>query len=582
MWNQIRQFIAAPVFEGDEEKARTAALLNPLLLSLFVVEAVAALGTIFIFAQKLGSGAAVAAIFLITVASKLLMQRGRVRAAGLLFVVGAWVPVSAIFVLSGQRSMSIMTCAGLTVIAGLVLGRSAAVIVAAASSLAPLAAIIAESLGYPLPQLFPSPALAGWVMLTVGLAATVAPLNLALGSLGNALGRARSYAAELEEQHGRLESLVVERTTELTRRSAYLGATTAIAREVSGQRDPQILLDQVARVISEQFGFYHAGIFLVDEHSEVSTEPAESWVVLRAASSEGGRRMVVRGHRLRVGEGMVGDVARSGHYRIAQDVRQDGTFLENPDLPETRSEIALPLLVRNQIIGVLDVQSTGLAAFSEEDVTVLQALADQVSVAISNARLFQQVEQSLEVERRTYGEQSRAVWQELFRARTDLAFLSDERGIAPAGDLWEPQMKVAVETGQMVAAGMPGGQNQAPDHVLAMPIRVRDQVIGVVDGRKPDGMAWSADEISLLSALTEQLSAALEGAQLYDATQRRAAREQLARQIVDQVRAASDIEGILQVASEELGRRLGASKVVVRLGPESRLSGVAQAETGKS
>ncbi len=581
MWNVIKQFMAAPVFSHDEDKTRSAALLNPLLIGLFVVDVIAALATVFVFAQKLGSGVAVLAVLAICVTAKVLMQRGRVRLAGLLFVVGVWLPVCAIFVLSDQRSMSVVAMVSTTVIAGLILGRQAAVIVAALSSLAPLAATVAAMLGSPLPNIFPSPQLAGWVMLTIGLTMVVLPLNMALRSLGDALLRAQAYAAELEEQRKNLESLVAERTAELTRRTGYLGATTAIAAQMAAaQEDIQNLLDRVVDVIGRQFGFYHVGLFLLDD--------AHEWALLQATSSEGGRRMLERKHRLRVAaigggtgtrpEGIVGDVAGRGQSRVVQDVGVDRVFFNNPDLPGTRSEAALPLSVRGQVIGVLDVQSLEPQAFSDEDVQVLQALADQVAVAINNAELFHQAQASVEGERRALGERARQAWQELLQARPDLAFVSDEQGIAYFNS-WEPPMKQAVLSGQTVL-----GQDDGAARVLAIPIKVRDQVVGVVDGRKPDGAAWTVEEMSLLQALTDQLSTALEGAQLYDATQRRAAREQLTRQITDRMRATLAWDELMQVAVNEMANVLGASRAFVQWVSDDRsilLTGASDGEEGR-
>ncbi len=546
MWNKIKQFLAAPVFADDEEKTRSASLLNPLLLSLFVVDALGALATPFVFAEKLGSSIAVAFIFVIAIVAKILMQQGHVRVAGLVFIIGTWLPISAIYQLSGQRSFSGAALVSLTVIAGLVLGRRAAVVVAVLSSLTSLLIYIAAELGYPLPDLFPTSQSANWVMFTIGLAMAVVPLNLALRSLNTALNRAQRYAAESEQQRARIETLAEERAQELNRRTGYLGAATAIAAEVVAvERDPQVLLQRVTEIVSQQFGFYHTGIFLLGDNKQ--------WAVLQAASSEGGQRMLQRRHRLRVGaEGIVGAVAAHGQYRIAQDVGEDVVFFANPDLPETRSEVALPLRVRREIIGVLDVQSTAPSAFTAEDVNVLQALADQVSVAVNNARLLRQVEESLTAARRAYGQMAREMWLELLRARPDLAFASDESGVAPF-TTWEPQMKTAAQTGQVVGEG----------DDLAIPIRVRDQVIGVIDGRKPDGAAWSEEEISLLQTLTEQLSTALEGAQLYEDTQRRAVREQLAREITAEMRRSLDVTTVLQTTLHQLRTSLGLSEAEV-------------------
>jgi len=188
---------------------------------------------------------------------------------------------------------------------------------------------------------------------------------------------------------------------ETERRAAQLAAAAEVARSATAILDVSQLLDETVRLISKQFGFYHAGVFLLDETGE--------YAVLRAASSEGGQRMLARGHKLKVGEvGIVGYVAGTGEPRIALDVGADAVFFDNPDLPDTRSEMALPLVSRGRVIGVLDVQSTEPAAFTEEDVAVLRAMADQLATAIENARLFAETERSL-AETRDLFEASRAI-----------------------------------------------------------------------------------------------------------------------------------------------------------------------------
>src|SRR5690606_15491511 len=189
--------------------------------------------------------------------------------------------------------------------------------------------------------------------------------------------------------HG-LEEKVSERTKELeiisqnnAKRASQFESIARISRIISSTQTIEKLLPQIVENISQEFDFYHVGIFLLDVHKE--------FAVLAAANSDGGRRMLERNHRLKVGEtGIVGFVTQSGQPRIALDVGSDAVFFNNPDLPNTRSEIALPLRVETDIIGALDVQSTETNAFSEEDVNILSLLADQVSIAIQNARSYQQ------------------------------------------------------------------------------------------------------------------------------------------------------------------------------------------------
>jgi GAF domain-containing protein/HAMP domain-containing protein len=388
-------------------------------------------------------------------------------------------------------------------------------------------------------------------------------LQAALEGPAEVTSLARAFntmTAQLRELIGNLEVRVAERTGELSRRTTQLETSAEVSRDATTMLDPQELSQRVVSLISERFDYYHAGLFLLDA--------SKTWAVLQAASSEGGRRMLARNHRLKVGEeGIVGYVIGQGQSRVALDVGEDAVFFDNPDLPETRSEIALPLRARGEIIGALDVQSREEAAFTDEDANVLQVLADQVAVALSNARLFQQVQDTLEVQRRAYDELSQQAWSEILHARPELAFLGSESGIARAADVWRPEMEQALRTGQTIQGDDTNASGQLP---LAVPIKIRGKVVGVLDTYKPaEAGDWTSEEIAMLEAIADQLDSALESARLYQDTQRRAAREQAIRQVTDRMRRAVDIESILQNTVTELARALDVPRAYVRLGTQA-------------
>jgi putative methionine-R-sulfoxide reductase with GAF domain len=194
---------------------------------------------------------------------------------------------------------------------------------------------------------------------------------------GNAALAARS--SELEAINRRSQT-VLEKSEH---RSSLLQTSAEVSRAVAEIRDRGELLSRVTELINDHFGYYHVGIFLLDDSGFNA--------VLRAANSPGGHRMLARGHRLAVGtSGIVGFVTGTGRPRVAHDVGYDAHYLNNPDLPETRSELALPLRIGGRVIGALDVQSKEPDAFEPEDVSVLTALADQIAVAIENTRLLHQ------------------------------------------------------------------------------------------------------------------------------------------------------------------------------------------------
>jgi GAF domain-containing protein/HAMP domain-containing protein len=353
-----------------------------------------------------------------------------------------------------------------------------------------------------------------------------------MATLGIALERMRAdllaLYRDLEQQVSRLE-----------RRAQYQEATAAVARDVASTLDVRELLARVVTLVSRQLGFYHTGVFLLD--------PSGEWAELRAASSEGGKRMLERGHRLRAeGEGIVGYVADQGEARVALDVGEDAVHFDNPDLPETRSEVALPLRVRGNILGVLNVQSKEPEAFTEEDVAVLQTLADQVATAISNAQLFQQVQEALEAERRAYGEMSLAAWTQALRGRGTVGYRCSADSLVP------------------VAESVKGPGDGLP--VLDIPITVHDRVIGTIRARKPkDAGQWTDEEVELVGALVQQLGLALESARLYLDTQRHAARERAVSQIAGRVRETLDIDMVLQTAVREISAALNVTEVEIRM-----------------
>jgi GAF domain-containing protein len=391
----------------------------------------------------------------------------------------------------------------------------------------------------------------GLVFLMLALL-LVLPQNYLFQRLVAALTQSRELATELGEHRASLEEQVKERMADLARRTRYLEATAKVAQDAASILDPQDLLSHIASVISQQFGFYHTGIFLVD--------PGGEWAVLQAASSEGGQRMLARQHRLKVGEeGIVGYVTSQGESHIALDTGTDAVHFDNPDLPATRSEMALPLRARGEIIGALDVQSTEAQAFSQEDAAVLQTLADQIAMAISNARLFAQAQESLEAERRAYGEMSRRSWREILRSQPNLGFVSNPRGVYALGNGLQSEMRLALRTGQPTL-----DENHASR--LAVPVKVRGQIIGAVSGRKPDGAGeWTSEEIAVVEAMTEQLSLALESARLFQETQRRAARERLVGEITTHMRETLDVDTVLETAVREIGRALNIAEIEVRM-----------------
>jgi GAF domain-containing protein/HAMP domain-containing protein len=356
-----------------------------------------------------------------------------------------------------------------------------------------------------------------------------------------------------------LEQRVAERTADLEqankqnqKRADQLQVVSDVARAVSTEVDLEKLLELVTEVVSNRFGFYHVGVFLLD--------PVNKTAVLRASNSPGGKRMVTRKHSLAVGQvGIVGFVTASGEPRIALDVGEDADYFSNPDLPETRSEMTLPLKVRGRIIGALDVQSTQAGAFTSADAETLSILADQVAIAIENARLFAESSQALVESKALYGEYIRRTWEK----KTAQSVIGYQHS-AGAGTLIEKpvtwdEIEVAIDSGKTAVSG---GQDAPP--AVAVPIQLQNQVIGILDVRstEPDRV-WTRDEVAVIEDIAERLGLALENARMFEETSSRASREHVVAEITSRIRETNDPQAMIRTTIEELQRALNVSRVEI-------------------
>lgn len=376
-----------------------------------------------------------------------------------------------------------------------------------------------------------------------------------IGTLATTLN---SMASELKNSIESLEMRVEERTREAQqrsqdleianaqaqRRAAQFEALAQVARSIISIRDPQVLLPNVAELISRYYGFYHVGVFLTDEANE--------YAVFVASNSEGGRRMLARQHRLKVGEqGIVGSVAGSGEPRIALNVGADAAFFNNPDLPETHSEMALPLRSGGRVIGVLDVQSTEVGAFTDEDVQTLSLLADQVSLAIENARLFEESNRTLNDLQTLMRQSTREAWKRLPKQQKLLGYRYNAMGASP--------LKEPVKLDETGKGGANGGA--AGTDTFVVPIELRGEVIGNLVVQSPGGNKWNEDEQDIIRAVAERVALSAENARLFEETTQRAERERLVSEITGKIRSHNDPQAMIETALQELRDALGASRV---------------------
>jgi GAF domain-containing protein len=322
-------------------------------------------------------------------------------------------------------------------------------------------------------------------------------------------------------------------------------------------------------VVRDRFGLYYVGLFLLDAERQSA--------VLRAGTGDAGRQMVARAHRLAIGgQSMIGQCVAQNRAVIQLHAGEAEMRYANPLLPETRSELALPMRSRGRVIGAVTVQSEQDEAFDEAYVSVLQTMADQVAIAIDNAQLFAEAQAALERAQAIHSRYLGQAWADYIRSRP-VGGYEYARGFGPTGAVVRPlhgtippEVAQALSQGHSSVSAVANGAI-AGSSVVISPIRQGGQVVAAL-GLGKEG-EWTADEIALVEAVAEQVGLAVANQRLLEETQRRAAREELVRRITGQISAAADMEGILAAASETLGHELGASEVVIRLGAEGTWAG---------
>ncbi|MCB9112460.1 MAG: GAF domain-containing protein [Anaerolineales bacterium] len=346
-----------------------------------------------------------------------------------------------------------------------------------------------------------------------------------------------------------LEKRVSERTSDLQkeiehgeRRRKQYEAIAKVAQAITTQKNLKELLPQITDVISEQFGFYHVGIFLNDALNK--------YAVLAAANSAGGQNMLKRGHQLKVGaQGIVGYVTGNKQPRIALSVGEDAVYFNNPDLPETQSEMALPLIEAGNVLGALDVQSRDPSAFSDEDLEALTILAELVSIAIQNAKLYEQMDRSLAEAEAASRQYFRENWNRLTEDTNIAGYRYTAGGAAPLTTTEAVDDKQKIEN--------------TDRKNISVPIIMRGQEIGELSVTVPKDETVKSDQMDLIRAVADRVAVIAENARLFDETTKRAERERLVSDISTKIRGTNDPQTMIETAIKELREALKVSRIEI-------------------
>lgn len=512
------------------------------------------------------------AVIIINMIVTVLTRIGYVRAASIVFLLSLTATITFVSIsFAAQPRPYILFFAWIIVFAGLLLGSNVATGTAVYFALLQTTLITMVENGIIQPVNAQFAPIANIFVLAVGFLLISSTINLASRSIQNLDRQNREDEQNLKSSNQELTSLtdnlekrIDERTKELEnanlrieKRARQFQTISQVTRAIISTQNLQDLLPQIAQVISLQFDYYHIGIFLID--------PNREYAVLSASNSEGGERMLERSHKLRIGQtGIVGNVAKTGKVRIALDTGADAIYFNNPDLPDTRSEMALPLFQSNgEIIGVLDIQSTVPNAFYQEDIEILTTLADQVSVAIANARLYEDTQKALIEAEMVYRQELKVGWEKFSRSQK-LAGIR-RRGMKSsflAHPLELPGAKEATQSGDVYQEKAEStGVSQ-----ITMPVKLRGEAVGILNLKASNNREWSADEMDIINAIVERAALAIENARLLDESRKIAERERAISDISAKIGKGTEIETILKTAVRELGSQISGAQVTVEIG----------------
>lgn len=548
MLKRLKAFFKPPIFPDDEEKSRKAVYASS--ISLAFSGAVLAFELFLRFTREV-QAFVLADFILIGLAvtgalSWWLVQKGRVLFASIMLVTLIWAGSNGIAASGfGARDPSFINNIVVMLIAALLLGWQASILVAVISAIVGFGLAYAETTGAIVVTYYPILSFAQDFTVILGLSAFF--IYILVSGLEKAIRQSRISLVELETTNKELNRAQLDleaRTSDLIvtnqilqKRTSRLRVVAEVARTITAVQTLDQLLPSLTTMIAGELGVYHAGIFLTDDSGQ--------FVTLRSANSDGGLRMIARGYQLKVGEqDSVGIAAQSGKPHLVLAGRQ-AAFLNNPDLPDTRSKLSLPIKVSGLTIGVLDLQAVEANAFDNEDMSLLTILADQIAIAIQNSRSYENAQRALQEAEFASGQLTGQAWKgyaETIRAN----------GYRYDGIKLEPTRRAS--------------RSSEDKDVFTVPVLLRGQAIGRLKLKASDAShQWTEDELAIINSTAERVALAMDGARLLDGAQKRATRETFLSQLTAKLGTSFQLDSILRDTVEELGQTLKGSTVTFHL-----------------
>lgn len=399
----------------------------------------------------------------------------------------------------------------------------------------------------PIAAAAPDTVLIDWVGYIINFSAAGVISVAAINQFKNAFLRVSRIMEDafnaLKDEQFKLEEKVRERTDELETRMGQLRTSTTTARTVAESQNVNELLDKAASLISERFAYYHTGIYIIDNQRQIG--------FLQAASSEAGRAQLGTSFRVEQDrKNPFNVVAETQRTLITHDLDRTN-YTRDASFPLTRSRMVMPLTVRGEVIGIIDIHSDQPRAFNEQDGEILQTLADLTAISFDNARLLEETRNLLSQLEASTSLQTQRTWSK-FTSRQKSAFQYTPAGVRP----------IFVH------------ERQDQGAALKVPIVLHGQTIGGIRLRKRRGPAneWSDRERDLVEKISAQVALALENSRLVDEAQKNALRNQMIANFSTYVRETLDVEAVIRTAATEFRKVFDLNEAEILIGSSSQSS----------
>ncbi len=541
-----------------DNKARVAQILRVILWAIIILVGLRVVTGITLGGDSFTDNDILANSLTIVVSFGLLfvVQQGYIRAAGITLAIYGWANISyQAWNAGGVRDSVFIAYLVIVLFSGLVMGWRTSLIFTILSIGATWGFAYAESFRLIEFDLDSPYQVAFDLSIIFALIAVV--FALALNGLNVALRQTQASQASLIERNRELEAFQQTLEERIAGRTEGLKIVSQMSERLNAILEVEQLMLELVEQVKRGFNYYHAHVYLYDE--------SQQNLVMMAGAGEAGQKMKAAGHAIATtASSLVAQAARTGNIVVVNNVHEDSNWLPNPLLPDTHSEMAIPIILQSEVVGVLDVQQNKTNAFDAGDTDLLRTLANQVAVSIRNAQLFTQTETILDETRQVQEQYIQQQWQS-GQAAQGIDYLYTQTNAPTLAEQIIDQAKQYARH-----QDRPTLVEVADQRAVTAPVKLGDRKIGTLQLHNAlaerSEQVWSEQDLELVEAVVDQVAQAAERLRLFEETRERATREATIREITDKLRAAPNLDVLLETAARELGSRLGVRHTVLELG----------------